>query len=125
MFGQGWRMESPQWRCFKRAGLLELCFSLTEELIKNVKQSLVPTLKKDNGQRQTKAITKTFATAVNKIGDPRTREVEYPLVEILLTALVAVCCGAESYYDFATFADQQRRWLRKFFPFKNGTPYLR
>ena len=93
-----------------------------EEFMKNVKKSLVNTVKKDNGQRKTKAISKTFATAVKKIDAPRTWEVDYPLVEILFTALVAVCCGGESYYDFATFAEQQLRWLRKFFPFKNGTP---
>ena len=63
-------------------------------------------------QRKLKAITKTFATAVKQVDDPRTWEVDYPLVEILFTALVAVCCGGGSYYDFATFAEQQLRWLR-------------
>jgi len=40
--------------------LSELRFSLTEEFMKNVTKSLVNILKKDNGQRKTKAITKTF-----------------------------------------------------------------
>jgi predicted transposase YbfD/YdcC len=88
----------------------------------NVPKHVVNTVKKDNGSRKIKAVTKTFAAAVKKIDDPRTSEVDYPLVEILFTALVAVCCGGESYYDVATFAEQQLRWLRKFFPFKNGTP---
>jgi predicted transposase YbfD/YdcC len=83
---------------------------------------IVNTVKKDNGQRKIKAIAKTFATAVKQIDDPRTWEVDYPLAEVLFTALVAVCCGAMSYYDFATFAEQQLRWLKKFFPCKNGTP---
>jgi predicted transposase YbfD/YdcC len=83
---------------------------------------IVNTVKKDNGQRQIKAVTKTFAAAVKEIDDPRTWEVDYPLREILFTALVAVCCGSESYYDFETFGNEQLRWLKKFFPFKNGTP---
>ena len=79
--------------------------------MKSVQKSLVNTVKKDNGQRKLKAITKTFATAVKEIDDPRTWEVDYPLAEILCTALVAVCCGGGPYYDFATFAEQQLRWL--------------
>ena len=83
---------------------------------------IVNTIKKDNGQRKIKAVRKTFSTAVTVIDDPRTWEVDYPLREILFTALVAVCCGSESYYDFETFGKEQLRWLKKFFPFKNGTP---
>ena len=58
---------------------------------------IVNTVKKDNSQRKIKAITKTFSIAVKEIDDPRTWEVDYPLREILFTALVAVCCGSESY----------------------------
>ena len=83
---------------------------------------IVNTVKKDNSQRKIKAITKTFSIAVKEIGDPRTWEVDYPLREILFTALVAVCCGSESYYDFETFGKEQLRWLKKFFPYKNGSP---
>ena len=83
---------------------------------------IVNTIKKDNGQRKIKAVRKTFSTAVTAIDDPRTWEVDYPLREILFTALVAVCCGSESYDDFETFGKEQLRWLKKFFPFKNGTP---
>jgi len=90
--------------------------------MKSVNKSLVNTFNKDNGQRTIKAITKTFSTAVKQVNDPRTWEVDDPLVEILFTALVAVCCGGGFYDDVATFAEQQLRWLRKFFPFKNGTP---
>ena len=83
---------------------------------------IVNTVKKDNGQRKIKAVAKTFAAAVKEIDDSRTWEVAYPLQEILFTALVAVCCGSESYYDFETFGNEQLRWLQTFFPFKNGTP---
>jgi predicted transposase YbfD/YdcC len=90
--------------------------------MKNAKKPIVNTIKKDNGRRKIKAISQTFATAVKEIDDPRTTDVDYPLAEILFTALVAVCCGSESFYDFETFGNEQLRWLKKFFPFKNGTP---
>ena len=83
---------------------------------------IVNPIKKDNGQRKIQSVTQTFALAVRQIDDPRKWEVDYPLAEILFTALVAVCCGAESYYDFETFGKEQQRWLKKFFPYKNGTP---
>jgi len=83
---------------------------------------IVNTVKKDNSTRKLKTITKTFSAAINEIDDPRTWEVDYPLREILFTALVAVCCGSESYYDFETFGKEQLQWLRKFFPYKNGSP---
>ena len=41
----------------------------------------------DNGRRKVNAIAQTFATAVNEIDDPRTSDVDYPLAEILFTAL--------------------------------------
>jgi predicted transposase YbfD/YdcC len=86
------------------------------------KKQVVNTLKKDNGQRKLKKVAKTFKEAVKEIDDPRTREgaVDYPLVEILFSALAAVICGSESYYDFETFGKAQLKWLKKFFPFKNG-----
>jgi hypothetical protein len=90
--------------------------------MKNAKKHIVNTVKKDNSQRTIKAITKTFTAAIKEVDDPRTWEVDYPLTEILFTTLVAVCCGSESYDDFETFGEEQLRWLKKFFPFKNGTP---
>src|SRR5215469_5493134 len=88
----------------------------------NKQKHTVNTVKKDNGQRKIKKIAHEFAEAVKEIDDPRTREVDYPLDEILFIALVAVICGSESYYDFETFGNEQLRWLKKFFPFKNGIP---
>ena len=90
--------------------------------MKNIREHIVNTIKKDNSDRKIKRVRNTFAAAVKEIDDPRTWEVDYPLVEILFTALVAVCCGSTSYYDFETFGKEQLRCLKKFFPFKNGTP---
>jgi hypothetical protein len=93
--------------------------------MKNVpKKSLVNAVKKENSQRKAKKIANTFGNAVQVIDDPRnkTGAIDYPLVEILFTALVAVICGASSYPEIETFGKEQLRWLKKFFPFKNDTP---
>jgi predicted transposase YbfD/YdcC len=75
-------------------------------------------------QRKTKKVAQTFKIAVKEIDDPRTREgaIDDPLAEILFTALIAVLCGAVSYSDFEAFGKAQLKWLKKFFPFKNGIP---
>jgi predicted transposase YbfD/YdcC len=85
---------------------------------------LVNTIKKDNSPRNVKKIARQFSEALDEIVDPRKREkrIDYPLNEIVFTSLVAVICGAESYQDFATFGEEQLKWLKKFFPFKNGIP---
>ena len=85
---------------------------------------IVNTLKKDNGLRKIKTIAQEFADAVGEIDDPRKRtdSIWYSLDEILFTALAAVICGSESYPDFETFGNSQLKWLKKFFPFKNGIP---
>jgi len=85
---------------------------------------VVNTVKKDNSQRKVKKIALTFDNAVKEIDDPRTKSgaIDYPLVEILFSALVAVVCGASSYPEIETFGKEQQRWLKQFFPYKNGSP---
>jgi len=81
------------------------------------------TVQEDNTDAQVHAIALTFDRAVQDIVDPRRiRDVDYPLVEMLFTALVAVCCGAESFGEIETFGEEQLPWLKQFFLFKNGTP---
>ena len=46
----------------------------------------------------------------------------YPLDEILLLCLLAVLAGAESFTDIARFGDKKLALLRRFRPFKDGTP---
>jgi hypothetical protein len=81
-------------------------------------------VKKDNSQRKVKNIARQFSKLLDDLTDPRTRKkrIDYPLNEIIFTSLVAAICGAESYQDFATFGEEQIKWLRKFFPFDNGIP---
>jgi len=91
--------------------------------MKSVKKPFVNTIHEDNWDKNVQSIARTFDTAVQEINVPRrVRDVDHPLVEILFTALIAVCCGAQSFGDIETFGDEQLPWLKKFFPFKNGTP---
>ena len=55
--------------------------------------------------------------------DPRQRgKVTYPLDEVLLLCLLAVLAGAETFCDIARFGDNKLGLLRRFRPFRDGTP---
>src|SRR5436305_14142516 len=55
--------------------------------------------------------------------DPRQRgKVTYPLDEVLLLCLLAVLAGAETIVDIARFGDKKIGLLRRFRPFRDGTP---
>lgn len=55
--------------------------------------------------------------------DPRQRgKVVYPLDEILLLSLLAVLAGAETFTDIARFGTKKLALLRRFLPFRDGTP---
>ena len=71
----------------------------------------------------------TFAEAVvflshfKDLKDPRQQgKVSYPLDEILLLCLFAVLAGAECFTEIALFGVKKRDFLRRFRPFKDGTP---
>lgn len=49
-------------------------------------------------------------------------KVIYPLDEVLLLCLLAVLAGAEAFTDIARFGDKKLDLLRRFRPFKHGTP---
>src|ERR1700732_2585738 len=55
--------------------------------------------------------------------DPRQRgKVIYPLEEVLLLCLLAVLGGAETFVDIARFGEKKLGLLRRFRPFRDGTP---
>ena len=55
--------------------------------------------------------------------DPRQRgKVVYPLDEVLLLCLLAVLGGAETFVDIARFGEKKLGLLRRFRPFRDGTP---
>jgi predicted transposase YbfD/YdcC len=49
-------------------------------------------------------------------------KVVYPLDEVLLLALLAVLAGADTFTDIARFGEKKLPLLRRFRPFKDGTP---
>jgi predicted transposase YbfD/YdcC len=64
-----------------------------------------------------------FLRHFEDLPDPRQRgKVVYPLDEVLLLCLLAVLAGAETFVDIARFGEKKRDLLRRFKPFRDGTP---
>ncbi len=64
-----------------------------------------------------------FLNHFSDLPDPRQRgKVTYPLEEVLLLALLAVLAGAESFVEIARFGEKKLDLLRRFRPFRDGTP---
>jgi predicted transposase YbfD/YdcC len=67
--------------------------------------------------------TVVFLSHFNDLDDPRQQgKVTYPLDEILLLCLLAVLAGAECFTEIALFGVKKLGFLRRFRPFKDGTP---
>lgn len=64
-----------------------------------------------------------FLSYFNDLEDTRQPgKVVYPLDEVLLLSLLAVLAGAETFTDIARFGDKKLPLLRRFRPFRDGTP---
>jgi predicted transposase YbfD/YdcC len=64
-----------------------------------------------------------FLCHFNDLADGRQPgKVVYPLDEVLLLALLAVLAGAETFTDIARFGEKKLDLLRRFRPFRDGTP---
>ncbi len=64
-----------------------------------------------------------FLRHFSDLPDPRQRgKVRFPLDEILLLCLLGVLAGAETIVDIARFGNAKRDLLRRFRPFRDGTP---
>lgn len=64
-----------------------------------------------------------FLEHFGELDDPRQRaKVLYPLDEVLLLCLLGVLAGCESWVEIAKFGEKKRDLLRRFRPFKDGTP---
>ena len=58
-----------------------------------------------------------------ELPDPRQAgKVVYPLREIILVALCAAICGADSFVEFEEFGKAKIQFLRKLLPFEHGIP---
>jgi predicted transposase YbfD/YdcC len=64
-----------------------------------------------------------FLDYFKDLSDPRQRgKIIYPLAEVLLLCLLAVLGGAETFVDIARFGEKKLGLLRRFLPFRDGTP---
>ena len=64
-----------------------------------------------------------FLDYFRDLPDPRQAgKVVYPLAEMLLLCLLAVLGGAETFVDIARFGEKKISLLRRFRPFRDGTP---
>ena len=67
--------------------------------------------------------TVVFLSHFKDLRDPRQPgKISYPLDEILLLCLLAVLAGAECFTEIALFGVKKLDLLRRFRPFKDGTP---
>ena len=67
--------------------------------------------------------TVVFLRHFEDLPDPRQPgKVTYPLDEILLLCLLAVMAGADTFTDIALFGAKKLDFLRRFRPYRDGTP---
>ena len=65
----------------------------------------------------------SFLNHFQGLPDPRQLgKVVYPLDEVLLLSLMAVLAGAEAFTDIARFGQKKLELLRRFRPYRDGTP---
>jgi predicted transposase YbfD/YdcC len=65
------------------------------------------------------SLTEHFAS----VEDPRAEHlIDHKLIEIILMAICAVICGAETWTDVELFGNERLDWLRQFLELKNGIP---
>lgn len=66
-----------------------------------------------------------FESTFGTVHDPRRTNkgnIMYPLSEVMFLVISATICGAEEWTTIEVFGKSQIKWLRKFFPYKNGVP---
>ncbi|MEI8343213.1 MAG: ISAs1 family transposase [Verrucomicrobiota bacterium] len=64
-----------------------------------------------------------FLEHFSGLADPRqSGKVVYPLDEVLLLSLLGVLAGAETFTEIARFGEKKLDFLRRFRPFRDGTP---
>jgi predicted transposase YbfD/YdcC len=77
----------------------------------------------DAGDREALAETTVFLSYFKEMPDHRQAgKITYPLDEILLLCLLAVLAGAEAFTDIARFGEKKLDLLRRFRPYRGGTP---
>lgn len=65
----------------------------------------------------------TLNEAFSVLPDPRTGPAQrHDLREMILMALCAVLCGADTWVDVAEWAEDNESWLRQYVALTHGTP---
>jgi predicted transposase YbfD/YdcC len=65
----------------------------------------------------------TLIEHFSTITDPRIdRTKRHKLIDILVIAICAIICGAESWEDFEAFGEAKEEWFRRFLELPNGIP---
>jgi predicted transposase YbfD/YdcC len=65
----------------------------------------------------------TLAEAFAELSDPRTGPAQrHDLREMIVMALCAVLCGADTWVDVAEWAEDNEAWLKRYLVLANGTP---
>ena len=65
----------------------------------------------------------TLTEAFAELPDPRTGPAQrHDLTEMILMALCAVLCGADSWVDVAEWAEDNEAWLKRYLMLAHGTP---
>ena len=74
-------------------------------------------------QREKEELAASILDYFRKIPDPRVKRTRrYPLVDILVLALCAIICGADSFCAIETFGRARKKWLRTFLGLDKGIP---
>ena len=56
--------------------------------------------------------------------DPRTgRTTRHELIDVVVIAICAVICGADSWVDVEMFGKSKKRWLSQLLALPNGIPF--
>jgi predicted transposase YbfD/YdcC len=67
--------------------------------------------------------TAQFEAHFGKIRDPRIGNAKrHKLLDIIIIAILAVICGADSWSDVELYGKNKRRWLKQFLELPNGIP---
>lgn len=65
----------------------------------------------------------TLLEAFSELPDPRTGPAQrHDLTEMILVALCAVLCGADSWVDVAEWGEDNEAWLKRYLVLEHGTP---
>lgn len=77
----------------------------------------------DENTKPPKNVIHRFVHVFKDIDDIRCQAmIDYPLVEIILIAFLAVLGNASSWNEMEIFGKAKQKWLKKFIPLKNGIP---